>query len=323
MLQWLVTSAFWKVILLLSRVVTVTVDRPLGSTHPTHKDIVYPVNYGYVEGIPAPDGEWQDAYILGVEKPVTEFTGEVIAVIRRFDDIEDKWVVAPSGKSFSPDEIAEAVKFQEQYFKGAIEMTENKDTAVLYVHGKGGNAAEAEHYKKLFPAADVFGFDYKAENPWEAKEEFPQEFRRLKSKYKNLILIANSIGAYFSMSAEISDCISKAYFISPIVSLERLIENMMLWAGVSESTLKEKKIIKTDFGEDLSWDYLCYIRNNPVEWSVPTEILRGSEDNLQSLETITEFAKRTGAVLTVMEGGEHWFHTDEQMKFLDNWVCSR
>lgn len=310
-------------ILLSGRVVTVTVDRPLGSTHPTHKDIVYPVNYGYVEGIPAPDGEWQDAYILGVEKPVTEFAGEVIAVIRRFDDIEDKWVVAPSGKSFSPDEIDEAVKFQEQYFKGTIEMTENKDTAVLYVHGKGGNAAEAEHYKTLFLAADVFGFDYKAENPWEAKEAFPQEFRRLKSKYKNLILIANSIGAYFSMSAEISGCISKAYFISPIVNLERLIENMMLWAGVSESTLKENKIIKTDFGEDLSWDYLCYIRNNPVEWSVPTEILRGSEDNLQSLETITEFAKRTGAGLTVMEGGEHWFHTDEQMKFLDNWICSR
>ena len=310
-------------ILLSGRVVTVTVDRPLGSTHPTHKDIVYPVNYGYVEGIPAPDGEWQDAYILGVEKPVTEFTGEVIAVIRRFDDIEDKWVVAPSGKSFSPDEIDEAVKFQEQYFKGTIEMTENKDTAVLYVHGKGGNAAEAEHYKTLFLAADVFGFDYKAENPWEAKEAFPQEFRRLKSKYKNLILIANSIGAYFSMSAEISGCISKAYFISPIVNLERLIENMMLWAGVSESTLKENKIIKTDFGEDLSWDYLCYIRNNPVEWSVPTEILCGSEDSLQSLETITEFAKRTGAGLTVMEGGEHWFHTDEQMKFLDNWICSR
>ncbi|MBQ8172002.1 MAG: inorganic pyrophosphatase [Oscillospiraceae bacterium] len=101
-------------------IVTVTVDRPLGSYHPEHPDMYYPVNYGYIKGIMAPDGEEQDAYILGVCEPVKEFTGCVIAVIRRFDDVEEKWVVAPEGVLFTKEEIAEQVRFQEQYFQSEI-----------------------------------------------------------------------------------------------------------------------------------------------------------------------------------------------------------
>ena len=101
-------------------IVTVTVDRPLGSYHPEHNDMYYPVNYGYIEGIMAPDGEEQDAYILGVDVPVEEFIGRVIAVIHRFNDVEEKWVVAPEGVSFTKDEIAEQVRFQEQYFQTEI-----------------------------------------------------------------------------------------------------------------------------------------------------------------------------------------------------------
>ena len=100
----------------------VIVDRPLGSTHPQHEDIIYPVNYGYVNGIIAEDGEEQDAYILGVDKPVNEFIGRVIAIIHRKDDVEDKWVVAPEGVTFTKDDIAEKVRFQEQYFDTVIEM---------------------------------------------------------------------------------------------------------------------------------------------------------------------------------------------------------
>lgn len=101
---------------MIGRIVTVTVDRPLGSFHPKHPDIYYPVNYGYIEGIMAPDGEEQDAYILGVNVPVDKFIGTVIAIIHRFDDVEDKWVVAPEYMSFSKEEIEAAVHFQEQYF---------------------------------------------------------------------------------------------------------------------------------------------------------------------------------------------------------------
>ncbi len=103
-------------------IVTVTVDRPLGSYHPEHKDMYYPINYGFVEGIIAPDGEEQDVYILGIDYPMETFTGRVIAVIHRHDDVEEKWVVAPDGTSFTRDEIMELVRFQEQYFSSEVIM---------------------------------------------------------------------------------------------------------------------------------------------------------------------------------------------------------
>ena len=105
--------------------VTVKVDRPLGSYHPKHKDIYYPINYGYIEGIIAQDGEEQDAYILGVDEPVEEFTGIIIAIIHRFDDVEEKWVVALENMSFSREEIEKQVSFQEQYFRSELRMLQS------------------------------------------------------------------------------------------------------------------------------------------------------------------------------------------------------
>ena len=105
---------------MIGRIVTVTIDRPLGSCHPKHPDIYYSVNYGYIEGIIAPDGEEQDAYILGVEIPLQTFTGEVIAVIHRKDDVENKWVVAPEGMTFSQEKIEEQTRFQERYFASEV-----------------------------------------------------------------------------------------------------------------------------------------------------------------------------------------------------------
>lgn len=102
--------------------VKVTVDRPLGSYHPEHKDMYYPINYGYIEGIMSPDKEEQDAYILGVDEPVKEFTGKIIAIIHRLDDVEEKWVVAPENLFFSKEEIIAQVLFQEKYFQWEIEM---------------------------------------------------------------------------------------------------------------------------------------------------------------------------------------------------------
>ena len=111
---------------MLGKKVKVTVDRPMGTYHPQHKDLYYPINYGYIEGIMAPDGEEQDAYILGVDTPVDEFEGIVIAVIHRNNDIEEKWVVAPEGSFFTKEEIEEAVRFQEQFFEYEILTTEVK-----------------------------------------------------------------------------------------------------------------------------------------------------------------------------------------------------
>ena len=191
---------------------------------------------------------------------------------------------------------------------------------VLYIHGKGGSAGESEHYKPLFPECEVIGLDYQTFTPWETGKEIREAVMKLNAKYDSIILIANSIGAFFSMNAGIDAMIRSAYFISPIVDMERLIVNMMSWANVTETELKEKSVIPTSFGEDLSWEYLCYVREHPVSWTVPTRILYGSRDNLTSYETIAAFAKTHDAELTVMEEGEHWFHTDEQMQFLDNWI---
>ena len=107
---------------MIGSVVKVVVDRPLGSYHPEYKDMYYFVNYGFVEGIIAADGEEQDAYILGVDVALKEFVGKIIAVIHREDDVEEKWVVVPEHSSFTKNEIMKQVEFQEKYFKSEVRM---------------------------------------------------------------------------------------------------------------------------------------------------------------------------------------------------------
>lgn len=191
---------------------------------------------------------------------------------------------------------------------------------VLYIHGKGGGKEEANHYISLFNDCDVFGLDYNSTNPWEAKEEFPLLFDKYSQGYDSVVIVANSIGAYFVMHALEGKNISKAFFISPLVNMERLILDMMMWANVTEDELYERKNIDTSFGETLSWDYLTYVRKHPIKWNIPTHILYGEKDHLTSLETISNFSKEINATLTVMKNGEHYFHLEDQMKFLDEWI---
>lgn len=193
---------------------------------------------------------------------------------------------------------------------------------VVYIHGKGGSTNEAEHYKHLFEDCDVIGFDYQAQTPWEAKTEFTNFFTEVTAMYEQISIVANSIGAFFALHALPDFKLFKAYFISPIVNMEHLIENMLQWANVTEAELKQRGTIKTEFGETLSWKYLNWVRNNQINWYVPTHILYGSKDNLQSLKDIDDFAAKIGADVTIMKDGEHWFHTEEQMRFLDNWITT-
>ena len=106
----------------LGKMITIKVDRPIGSVHPKHPDVIYPINYGYIPGILGGDGEELDVYVLGVDTPLTAFTGKVIGIVHRQNDVEDKLVAAPEGRAFSGDTIAKAVHFQEQYYESEIEM---------------------------------------------------------------------------------------------------------------------------------------------------------------------------------------------------------
>ena len=95
---------------------------------------------------------------------------------------------------------------------------------------------------------------------------------------------------------------------------------MIEWTGATENELFEKGEIETNFGENLSWKYLQYVRDNPVNWKVKTEILYAENDNMTSFETVEKFLKTHDANLTIMKKGEHWFHTPEQMEFLYKWL---
>lgn len=106
----------------LGKEVEIKIDRPLGSTHPKHKNIVYPINYGYIDGVIGGDGEELDIYLLGVNEAVNEYTATVIAIIHRLNDNEDKLVAAPKGTTFTKEQIIELTFFQEQYFKSEIFM---------------------------------------------------------------------------------------------------------------------------------------------------------------------------------------------------------
>ena len=162
--------------------------------------------------------------------------------------------------------------------------------------------------------------DYRGELPWEAAPQIAAAYDEARRQYDHIVLLANSIGAYFAMLALQGRTPDRALFVSPVLDMERLILDMMGWAGVSEQALREQGEIPTDFGEKLSWAYLCYVREHPITWQVHTEILYAGGDHLVSRQTVERFAEEHGAGLTVLEGGEHWFHTEEQLAFLDGWV---
>lgn len=190
---------------------------------------------------------------------------------------------------------------------------------IVYIHGKNGNANESEHYRSVCRNHDVIGFDYVSTTPWQSKDEFPKFFEAVCQNYDTVSIIANSIGAFFAMTSLYNAKIDKAFFISPIVDMENLIIRMMKMHGITEEQLKSADTIEID-NEVLSWKYLCFVRENPIVWNVPTHILHGENDFLTTTENISAFADRIGATFTIMKDGEHWFHTAEQMNFLDCWL---
>ena len=162
--------------------------------------------------------------------------------------------------------------------------------AIIYIHGKGGSSFEINQYKESCLGFNMVGVDYNEYLPWIVEKQIKSVYEKVEKTYDEIYILANSIGAYFAMPSLQKVNIKKALFISPILDMEQLILNMMNWANVSEETLCEKKEIPTDFGETLSWKYLCFVRENPIIWNIPTEILYGEKDNLTSRETVDKLS---------------------------------
>ncbi|MDL2259075.1 alpha/beta hydrolase [Eubacteriales bacterium OttesenSCG-928-K08] len=128
-----------------------------------------------------------------------------------------------------------------------------------------------------------------------------------------------SIGAYFSMLAYQNEPIKRALFLSPIVDMKHLIENMMKWFNVSKEQLEKEQEVTTPINT-LYWHYYQYVLRHPVKWDKPTALLYGAKDELSEYETVSAFAERCNANMTVLDDSEHFFHTERQLDFLRNWL---
>lgn len=218
----------------------------------------------------------------------------------------------------------------------AIMWGEKSDNLYLYVHGQGGNKEEASLFaqtvcQKGFQVLSIdlpehgerSGVSGATFDPWHAVPELKKVMGYAKNSHKNIYLFANSIGAWFSMLAFFEETLKGCLFVSPVVDMKALVSKIMAWANVTEAQLQREKIIATDFGQTLSWEYWEYILEHPIgKWEVPTAILYGENDHLADRFRIESFSEKTGCVLTVMKNGEHWFHTEDQLKFMSTWIES-
>jgi len=151
--------------------------------------------------------------------------------------------------------------------------------------------------------------------------DLAEVMRFVKEEWKEISLFACSMGAYFSLLAYKDEPLNQALFLSPVVDMERIISNMMTWFQVTPERLEKEQSIDTPIGQKLYWDYFCYVRDHPVDtWNVQTSILQGSKDEVCESDTIMTFTEKFHCDLTVLETGEHYFHTDEQLKVYSDWL---
>jgi len=215
----------------------------------------------------------------------------------------------------------------------AILWGEKSNSVYIYVHGKMSSKDGAQGFaeKAVQKGYQVLSFDL-PEHGERTNENYPCMVwngvydlgiieKYVRQVWRDICLYGSSLGAYFSLLAYKDLPLRKSLFLSPVLDMERLIQNMMIWFDVNEQMLKEKKEIPTPMGETFYWDYYCFVKENPIDkWNVPTSILYGSEDNLTEREVAESFSMRFNCDLTVLEGSEHWFHTEKQLAFLNKWL---
>lgn len=203
----------------------------------------------------------------------------------------------------------------------------------LYIHGQGGYKEEAEMFSKIvnqygwqvlsidLPEHGERKNEINSFDPWHVVPELSMIMEYAKSRWEKISLFANSIGAWFSMLSFEKENFWNCLFVSPVVDMKKLIAKMMNWANVSETQLEKERIIPTDFGQTLSWEYWQYVLAHPIlKWKIPTKILYGEKDHLVDRQIIEEFAYKFNCDLTIMKNGEHWFHTKQQLDVMHKWI---
>ena len=201
----------------------------------------------------------------------------------------------------------------------------------LYVHGKHGSKEEALRFARTACAAgwQVLAIDLPEHGarqnapekllPWVVVPELQAVYARMQPVWKHIQVYGVSIGAWFAMQALQAQKAEKALFVSPVVDMEALILALMQQADITEEQLRAAGEMPTEMGETLSWQYLCWVREHPLHWKVPTQVLYGWEDTLISHAAIEQFRQQSRAHITILEGGEHWFHTPVQLAALQSW----
>lgn len=210
---------------------------------------------------------------------------------------------------------------------------DSSENLFLHIHGKMGCKEEAGRFANIVcpEGYQVLSIDLPGHGertgemerfvPWEVVPELRAIYGFAQQRWKKISLYANSIGAYFSLLAFQEAKLEKSLFVSPILDMDKLIRDMMGRAGVTQEQLQQAGEIPTAFGETLSWKYLTYAAEHRItKWDSSTAILYAGQDHLTARETVDNFVQRFACTVTVMENGEHWFHTEEQLAVLDAWL---
>lgn len=157
----------------------------------------------------------------------------------------------------------------------------------------------------------------------ECVKELRKVLQYAKSLAKQISLFGCSMGAYFSLLAFAGEPLEKVWFLSPVTDMERIIQNIMGYCGITEKEFEAMGTVENPI-ETLYWDDYQYVKAHPINtWNHSTHILRGETDTLSEKAYVSAFAERFGCALEEQPGGEHWFHTEEQLEYFRNWLKKR
>lgn len=196
---------------------------------------------------------------------------------------------------------------------------EKHESCIIYIHGLNGNSDEADFYSFCKNKHDVIGLNYEDGNPWEVKNTIIKRFNEISKDYKDIYVIANSIGAFYTYMYLFDLNIKEAFFISPLVNMKEIIEKTMKKNNISMEMLQEEKFIKLNDGQILSYDFYQSLDKGD-SWKTKTRILYGEKDRLVKHKAIFDFVANHDCTLTVMKNGEHYFHTPGQLKYIKKWI---